>query len=128
MGFCKNCGSPINENANFCSNCGAQFVQQSTNSGKLTIKWDGQWMLIDAKIHIRINETQIGSFSFKKGFEVTVPIHTNRLIIDVKCSIRSYQPVLNVNPSENYTLYLTYSRVIGNFDFILVDKNNKRIQ
>ena len=128
MGFCKYCGSQINEKVCFCPNCGAQLRQQCTGNGKLTIKFDGQWMLFDAKINIRVNESQRGSFSFKKGFEVTVPINSNRLLVDVKCTIRSYQPVLNVNPSEDYTLYLTYSRFIGNFDFILVDKSGKRIQ
>ena len=128
MAFCKNCGSPLNEGVKFCPNCGTLCSTDNNERGTLTIKWDGMWMLVDAKIHVRANGTEVGVFSFKKGFEVTVPITNNRILVDVKFSIRSYQPILNVNPSENYTLYFVYSRMIGGFDFILVDKNGKRIQ
>lgn len=125
MVYCEKCGSPLNEESNFCPNCGNSNKEER---GELTIRWDGKWMLFDAKIRIRVDGTEIGAFSFKKGFEITVPITSNRMMIDVKCSIRSYQPILHMNPLINHTLYLLYSRVSGGFDFLLVDENGKRIQ
>lgn len=128
MAFCENCGKALNKGVKFCPNCGASCTTNNSERGMLTIKWAGMWMLFDTKIHIRANGTEIGVFSFKKGFEVTIPITNNRMLLDVKFSIRSQQPILNVNPSENYTLYFVNTRITGIFDFILVDKNGKRIQ
>ena len=126
MRICYNCKTQLVEGAKFCPICG-----KSTNNltnGVLTIRWDGNWMLFDAKIHLRVDGTQIGSYSFKKGFVATVPITSNTMLVDVKCWFRSYQPVLRMNPLEDHTLYLMYSRITGGFDFMLCDKNGKRIQ
>lgn len=128
MEFCKNCGTQVSDGIKFCTNCGFPFDSSNQGHGNLTIKWGGQWMLIDAKIHLWADESKIGSYSFKKGFEVSIPITSAQMKIGVKCSIRSYQPILRMNPLENHTLHLLYSRVTGGFDFILCDKNGKRIQ
>lgn len=124
---CKNCGSHVNDGAKFCPQCGTLINTDQPRVGILTIKWRGLWMLVDAKVHIWANRDYIGSYSFKKGFEVSVPITTAKMLIGIKCSIRSYQSVLNVNPSEDYTLHLIYSRFIGGYDFMLCDKSEKRI-
>ena len=85
-------------------------------------------MLIDAKVHIWADNSKIGSYSFKKGFEVNLPITSPEMKIGIKCSIRSYQPILKMNPYVDHTLHLIYSRFTGGFDFILCDRNGKRIQ
>lgn len=125
--FCNNCGSQIQDGEKFCPLCGFPIVYAQNGIGTLTIKWKGLWMIIDAKIHIWANGKYIGANSFKKGFEVSVPITSAKMIIGIKCSIRSYQPVLNVNPSDDYTLYILYSRVTGGFDFMLCDNYGNRI-
>ena len=125
MAYCSKCGTQLSEGVKYCPKCGKSIDEER---GELTIKWDGQWMLFDAKIHIRVDGIEIGAYSFKKGFEVTIPITSNRMLIDVKCTIRSYQPILIMNPSVNHTLYIIYSRFTGGFDFVLVDNNGKRIQ
>lgn len=125
--YCRKCGTKNKDTLKFCPQCGAELMLTHPQTGKLTITWQGMWMLIDAKIHLWINENKIGEYSFKKGFEVIVPITSSRILIGVKCSIRSYQPVLNVNPIEDYTLHIIYSRFIGGFDFVLCDKYGKRV-
>ena len=127
MVYCGTCGSLINEGEIYCPRCGSLINSSHVGVGTLTIKWEGQWMLFDAKIHVCVNGDTVGSYSFKKGFEVSVPITSEKMLIGVKCSIRSCQPVLNVNPALDYTLYLIYSRFTGGFDFVLCDHSGKRI-
>ena len=128
MKFCTNCGTQISEGITFLPKCGKHINPSYNSFGNLTIKWEGQWMMIYSKIHIWVDDSKIGSYSFKKGFEVTIPITSSEMKIGVKCTIRSYQPILKMNPSVNHTLYLVYSRITGGFDFILCDNNGKRIQ
>lgn len=127
MSFCINCGTQITEGINYCPKCGKYLVPSYNNFGNLTIKWDGQWMLIDYKVHIWVDNCKIGRYSFKKGFEVTVPITSSQMKIGLKCTISSYQPILRMNPHKDHTLYIIFSRFAG-FDYILCDKDGKRIQ
>ena len=128
MSFCINCGAQISDGVKFCPMCGKLICPSNSNNGNLTIKWEGQWMLIDAKVHIWADNSKIGSYSFKKGFEINLPITSPEMKIGIKCSIRSYQPILKMNPYVDHTLHLIYSRFTGGFDFILCDRNGKRIQ
>lgn len=127
MALCEKCGSLINDGENFCSQCGSPINNHHAGRGSLTIKWQGLWMLIDAKVHIWANGDPVGVYSFKKGFKVSIPITSSKMLIGIKCNIRSYQPILNVNPSEDYTLNVLYSRITGGFDFVLCDNSGKRI-
>lgn len=36
--FCKNCGSPLDDNASFCGNCGAKVNQEKAQPNLLQIK------------------------------------------------------------------------------------------
>ncbi|MBR5350598.1 MAG: zinc ribbon domain-containing protein [Prevotella sp.] len=128
MSICINCGAQMSDGSKYCPKCGFPFDISNQRLGNLTIEWEGQWMLIDAKVHIWADGNKIGSYSFKKGFEVTIPITSAQMKIGVKCSIRSYQPILRMNPFEDHTLHLIYSRITGGFDFILNDNSGKRIQ
>lgn len=128
MEYCSNCGTQLNDSVKICPKCGFHLRASRKQFGELTIVWEGMWMLIDAKVHVWADENKIGSYSFKKGFEITIPITSAMMKIGVKCSIRSYQPILRMNPYEDHTLHLLYNRITGGFEFILNDKNGKRIQ
>lgn len=126
MAYCVKCGNLLNDNAKFCVKCGNP-IENSDNNGMLTVKWDGQWMLIDDKIRIDINGKRIGAYSFKKPFEVSIPISSIKIVIDINLSLRKYKRELTLNPSENYFFYLIYSRITGGFDFMLCDENGNQL-
>ena len=136
---CHYCGTLINEGDVFCESCGkkvddknadipVQQLQTFPDNGSLAIRWDGKWALVDTKIKMSINHCDIGEFSFKQGFETTIPITSNNIIVATKVGLMSATVKLELDPSENYTYELVYHRMSGWFGFILYDNDGNEIR
>ena len=133
MKKCQFCGSQMEDGDLFCPNCGKKVKTKnivsddssktSSNNGNLTVRWEGQWALVNKKIKININDNNIGEFSYKEGFETVVPITSRNLTI----SVNSAKEVVEVNPAENYTYQLVQENLGGRFGFILYDNNGIEI-
>jgi hypothetical protein len=75
-----------------------------------------------------VNGSDIGEYSFKEGFETTVPITFAITTIATKLSLYSTTEELELNPSENYTYELAYHRMSGWFGFILYDNQGNELR
>jgi hypothetical protein len=102
--------------------------QQNEKKGVLTIKWEGKWMLMDSKLFLTANGKNLGIFSFKKGFVTTMPLTSESVVLTIQHNVRNQSFGFPVNPSENYTLTLTYDRMTISFGFMLFDQNGKRVK
>ena len=132
---CPHCGALLNEDDMFCQNCGKKINEDSltdsnpsqsrlsSDNGNLTIRWDGAFALVDAKIKMSVNHSKIGEFSFKQGFETTIPITSTNMTITTNVGLCSATESLELNPNENYTYELSYLRMGGWFGFILYDND-----
>ncbi len=116
---CKHCGSWLEDVPNNyphpASNrdvSSAAFSSQQT-IGHLSISWPGKWMLIDTKVKVFVNDVHIGSYSFKKGFHVSIPIESTNVEIKIIYSIRTFTKNLFLELGKNYTLYLSYNNTWG---------------
>ena len=135
---CPHCGVPVNDGDVFCQNCGNKIdeipsdtthqTQAIEQSGNLTIRWDGAWLLINTKIGIAVNGNYLGKYSFKEGFETSVPIPTSETIIVTKFGFYTTTEKLNLDPTENYTYELSYHRMSGWFGFILYNNQGDELR
>lgn len=135
---CPHCGALVNAGNVFCENCGkkldevpvtpVQRPQTPNESGKLVIRWDGAWALIDTKIRITVNGSNLGEFSYKEGFESSVPITSSETVVVTKVGLYTTKEKLNLNPNENYTYEFAYHRMSGWFGFILYDSHGNELR
>lgn len=128
MAYCENCGTKLKEGAKFCTNCGTPVNNTNNSKGNLHIKWEGQWALIDQKIYVIVNGDKIGEYSFKKGFQTTVPITQQTMVIEIKLSIRKSKNTFSLTPDVDYYYELLYNNTMGNFDYRLTDSNGMIIR
>ena len=84
-------------------------VERTTN-GSVTLSYPGVWVLFDAKIKIIINKELHSVQSAKKGFEVTIPLDSDSLDIElVFMGIKSTKiQVTQLDKRKNYTIELEY--------------------
>lgn len=84
-------------------------VQQKRNR-ILTISFSGQWFLFDAKTKLFVNNDLHSIHSTKQGFNVRIPIITDKISIKVVlASIKSTVYELEgLDKSKDYTLSLIY--------------------
>ena len=84
-------------------------VERTTN-GSVTLSYPGVWLLFDAKIKIIINKELHSVQSAKKGFEVTIPLDSDSLDIElVFMGIKSTKiQVTQLDKRKNYTIELEY--------------------
>ena len=137
---CPHCNTPYNDGSVFCENCGKKIIdepsnasiqqqpQPSTRNGNLVIRWDGAWVLIDYKIKMNVNGNNIGEYSFKEGFETSVPITSSDMTVVTKLSFYKTKVNLTLNPNENYTYELVYHRMSGWLGFILYDSQGNELR
>ena len=128
---CPHCGASVNNGDAFCQNCGKKIEehpndatiqpQSAKGCGNLTIRWDGTWALIDTNISVSVNGNNLGKFSFKEGFETSVPNTSSETVVETKVGICSTKEKIDLNPNENYTYELAYHRMGGWLGFILYD-------
>ena len=136
---CPHCGAPISNEDIFCQKCGEK-VDNSPNAsvpassqsrmgrGKLFLKWDGKWALSDPAIKVSVDGNHIGDFSFKEGFNISVPITSEIMNVETKFSIRKTKSTLVLNPNENYTYNYVYDSLTGGFGYVLTDENGDIIK
>ena len=84
-------------------------VERTTN-GSVTLSYPGVWLLFDAKIKIIINKELHSAQSAKKGFEVTIPLDSDSLDIELLfMGIKSTKiQVTQLDKRKNYTIELEY--------------------
>ncbi len=89
-------------------------VERTTN-GSVTLSYPGVWLLFDAKIKIIINKELHSVQSAKKGFEVTIPLDSDSLDIElVFMGIKSTKiQVTQLDKRKNYTIELEYDSSWG---------------
>lgn len=84
----------------------------------LTIRFDGVWLIFDAKTDIYINDEFHSSQSTKKGFEVEIPLEQSSInlkLILMKIRITEIE-LDNLDLSKNHELVLSYSNSSGKFE------------
>lgn len=95
----------------------------NTKGNILRVKWDGTWMLVDSTIKLYFFDQLIGSYSFKNGFKVDIPITGNEISLNIVFSIRNKNFRSQITPGKDYLCILDYSRAWGNFDVIMKELN-----
>ncbi len=135
---CPHCGAPICKDDVFCQKCGRKVdnipnASVSTSNqprmerGKLHLKWDGKWALSDPQIKVFVDGNHRGDFSFKEGFNISVPITSEIMNVETKFSIRKTKSTLELNPNENYFYNYVYD-ITGGFGYVLTDENGDIIK
>lgn len=115
--ICPICGGEISGQAKYCPHCGSAVV--ATNAlGRLRIEWRGTWMLTDTLVKLSVNGQLIGSYSFKDGFSIEIPISSALNEITIKYGFRTLKRTFTFQPHQNYFLMLEYSRFTGKFSFV----------
>ncbi|GEC72233.1 hypothetical protein SAMN05443543_103373 [Flavobacterium flevense] len=86
-------------------------------NGILTISFSGQWFLFDAKTKLFVNDDLHCTHSTKQGFNVRIPIITDKISIKVVlASIKStLYELQELDKSKNYTLGLIYDTAWGKY-------------
>ncbi len=120
--YCPNCKNPNNSNAVQCEWCGYNLIHSnetiSVNSIKITVSFDGAWMIFDATVKVFADDELMGTGSLKNGFHIEFSLSKTRPILTVKHAFRSQKieiPELEIGKS--YELILSYDRYLkGNFN------------
>lgn len=157
MAFCKQCGAQLNDGAQFCPKCGQQtdavnqqvfHPQQNENRlstshsmvtnqvnnqiGKLHIIWDGKLVISDKHISVSVNGIDQGDYnSFKDGFEISVPITSNEMIVEIKMKNcpKTKTKLLIMDSSKDYSYNLHYNGLAwGKFGYIFYDSDGGQIE
>ena len=128
---CPFCGEEILAIAKKCKHCGSWIDAQpqtpvpvmppsstytppvQARVGQLTISWPGVWMLMDAKVHLTVNDEHIGDYSFKDSFAVSVPINSSKMVVKITAGLCRFKKKLNLQTGTDYILVLSYSRTWG---------------
>jgi hypothetical protein len=86
-------------------------------NGILTISFSGQWFLFDAKTKLFVNDDLHSTHSTKQGFNVRIPIMTDKISIKVVlASIKStVYELQELDKSKDYTLGLIYDTAWGKY-------------
>ena len=124
MAYCENCGNKLLEGAKFCTNCGTPVNKTNNRNGNLHIRWKGQWALIDSKVNVFVNEGKIGEYSFKKGFQLSVPIIQQEIVVETRLNLIKSKCTMSLLPEEDYFCELLYDTTLGKFDFRLTDSDS----
>ena len=90
---------------------------QLIKSGFLTVIFNGQWALFDAKTKIFINDELHSTHSTKNGFNVKIPIETEN--IKLKLQIMELESTTfeidDLDVQKNYSIILKYDRIWGKY-------------
>lgn len=122
--ICSKCGTEIEEGEKFCSNCGTPVTGQKTiahisssesqnhNNGHLvTFKWSGGggFSLGSNTIKLVVDGKQYGEFKHKDPFEISVPISSSKMKVQIKYLYIITEFVLDLAPNQNYECVLQFS-------------------
>lgn len=96
----------------------------------LTVTYDGNWMIIDAKIKLLVNDDLVGSFSFKKGFNTKIALTDDNPDITLKTIRKQFHfhpQIPRECTDSNLYLHIKFRRFSEKFEFILKDSYGKII-
>lgn len=87
------------------------------SNGTLWVKFPGQWFLFDMKTKIFANGNLIASESTKQGFDVKVPLTSDKITLKIALGrLKSTVFELSdINQTKNYNLKLEYDNSWGKF-------------
>ncbi|MFT6443640.1 MAG: hypothetical protein ACJASM_003202 [Salibacteraceae bacterium] len=113
-------GTPQKESlaTNHMSSAAADKVE--IHEGVLTVKWGGQFALIDMKVQLYVNEDHHSTQSFRKGFSVEIPIITDKLKVRVENKVITgtnsitYE-IEEIEQGKDYLLELSYDDLGSRF-------------
>jgi hypothetical protein len=122
---CTSCKNPNNSNAAQCEWCGYSLINSNEKisdidraSIKITLSFDGAWMIFDFTVKVFADGELVGSGSLKNGFHLEFNLLKTQPILIVKHAFRSQKikiPKLEIG--KNYELILSYDRYWkGNFN------------
>lgn len=122
---CSKCGTEIEEGEKFCTNCGTPVSEQSTTpvmhfsnpTGKnnkeavVNLKWKGggKMSLWSNPIKLIVDGKQYGDFKHKDPFEISVPITSSQMKIQLKYLYVTTEFELNLDPKQCYDCNLQFS-------------------
>lgn len=88
--------------------------------GFIYLSYDGNWALFDSKLRISVNGSEIGVYSFKKPFQIQIPVTRPEMHLHVLFGgIRTDDLIVRTTPGMNYYVLLDYNRAWGSVSFIL---------
>lgn len=97
----------------------ATATTPSTNDkqGILTVRFPGQWFLVDAKTKIFVNGNLHSTHSTKNGFNAEMPIEMENMTIKVVLAgLKSTSfDLINLKRTNNYVLELKYNDTWGKY-------------
>lgn len=90
-------------------------------TGKIHLSYQGYWALTDWKIKITVNGNFFGAYSFKKPFNIIIPVeHDKMQLRAVLSGIRTADIEIVNAKYQNIYLTLDYNRMWGSIDFIRI--------
>ena len=107
-----------NEILNIKTNPKEQKIENvKTKPGLFKLVFDGLWFLFDVKTKIYINGVLLSSESTKNGFQLTIPIDSTKLEIELSLlGIKSTKfKVEEIDLYKNYTMTFFYDKNWGKY-------------
>lgn len=85
--------------------------------GTITVRFSGKWFIFDYKTKLFVNGTLHSTHSTKKGFNVSIPIQSDNIILKlVLGGMKSTTYELQeLEKNKNYVMELTYSELWGRY-------------
>lgn len=89
----------------------------------LRVTWPGVWMVFAFPLKLYVNNQLIGSYYFKRPFDVQLDVPANS-VLNIQCGlIWPRRVAINGMPGESITCALSYSRFLG-FIFANLKRSN----
>lgn len=93
-----------------------EIVERKTAKVNGMVEWNGMWFLVDTITEVKLDGSQIGHGSVKKGFQIPFTTTTGVHVLTLKVPMRgekTYQLIFDEN--GNYRVTVQFSRLLGNW-------------
>lgn len=119
--ICSKCGTEIEDGEKFCSNCGTPVAGQKTtmqfsnpenhkqNGYVVTFNWNGGGGFGSNSITVTVDGKQYGVFKHNEPFDITVPIISSKMKVQLKYLYITTEFELDLSPNQNYACELQFS-------------------